>query len=493
MTQDSAIDVQSGLTEERALELLRTAIGTDMPMEIVDVANWRAEATCAERLREGRVFLAGDAAHVVPPNGGFGGNTGIQDAHNLAWKLAAVVKGEAGPALLDTYEAERLPLCELVVQQAYTRYAMRVVPERGTDGVQPPVPDIELEIGGVMRSAAIQREEDDDGALHLAAAALGGRPGTRAPHLVLADGRSTLDLFGSAARRAAPRGRWRRRLGAARGRVARHRCRAVRRELRPLGRRGDAGAPRRRDRLALARAGRPRRDRARGRDGARWSCDGALTACASESRSRTSTRRWRERATIEAVGRMADELGFDSIWCNDHLAIPSARDGAGTEPAYAAAYGEQRGQNIYEPLIVLAYLAAVTRRVLLGTSVYLLALRNPLLAAKQAVSLDRLSDGRLVLGVGVGWLESEFAALGVPYRQRGRRTDEGIAMLKTLCGQDSADFLPKPVQRPHPPLWIGGRSDAAVRRAARVGDAWHPSHLTVDELRGQIPAAARRV
>ena len=102
--------MQSGLTEERALGFLRTAIGTDMPMEIVDVANWRAEANWAERLREGRVFLAGDAAHVVPPNGGFGGNSGIQDALNLAWKLAAVIKGEAGPALLDTYEAERLPL-----------------------------------------------------------------------------------------------------------------------------------------------------------------------------------------------------------------------------------------------------------------------------------------------------------------------------------------------------------------------------------------------
>ena len=194
-----------------------------------------------------------------------------------------------------------------------------------------------------------------------------------------------------------------------------------------------------------------------------------------------------QRTTIEAVARMADELGFDSIWCNDHLAIPSAPDDAGVEPAYAAGYGEQRRQHIYEPLIVLAYLAAVTRRVLLGTSVYLLALRNPLLAAKQVVSLDRLSEGRVVLGVGVGWLEGEFDVLGVPYRQRGRRTDEGIAMLKTLCGQDSADFLPKPVQRPHPPLWIGGRSDAAMRRAARAGDAWHPSHLTVDELRRQIP------
>lgn len=194
-----------------------------------------------------------------------------------------------------------------------------------------------------------------------------------------------------------------------------------------------------------------------------------------------------ERTTIEAVARRADELGYDSVWCNDHLALPSAQGDGAAEPAYAAAYGQQRGQSIYEPLIVLAYLAAVTRRVMLGTSVYLLPLRNPLLAARQAVSLDRLSEGRLVLGVGAGWLESEFAAAGVPYRQRGRRTDEAIAMLKSLCGEDGA-FLPKPVQRPHPPLWIGGRSDAALRRAARAGDAWHPSHLTVDELRRQIPA-----
>jgi 2-polyprenyl-6-methoxyphenol hydroxylase-like FAD-dependent oxidoreductase len=195
VTQDSAIDVQSGLTEERALAFLRTAIGTDLPMEIVDVANWRAEATLAERLQDGRVFLAGDAAHVVPPNGGFGGNTGVQDALNLAWKLAAVVKGEAGPALLDTYEAERLPLSRLMVQQAYTRYATRVVPERGTEGVEPPVPDIDLEIGLVARSPAIL-DEDDDGALHLQPSELDGRPGTRAPHVVLGDGRSTLDLVG---------------------------------------------------------------------------------------------------------------------------------------------------------------------------------------------------------------------------------------------------------------------------------------------------------
>ena len=196
VTLDSAIDVQSGLTTERALSFLRTAIGADVPMELVDVANWQAEATCAERLREGRVFLVGDAAHVVPPNGGFGGNMGILDARNLAWKLAAVVKGEAGPDLLDTYEVERRPVCELTVEQAYTRYATRVVPERGSDDVQPPVADIELEIGLVVRSPAIMSEEPDDGVLHLHPSAAGGRPGTRAPHVVLGDGRSTLDLVG---------------------------------------------------------------------------------------------------------------------------------------------------------------------------------------------------------------------------------------------------------------------------------------------------------
>src|SRR3954466_15994792 len=196
VTQDSAVDVQSGLTRERALEFLRTAIGTDLPMEIVDIAPWQAEANWAERLHAGRVFLVGDAAHVVPPNGGFGGNTGVQDAHNLAWKLAAVVKGDAGPGLLDTYEARRLPLSRLMVQQAYTRYATRVVPERGTEGVEPAVPDIELEIGQVARPAAIRAEGRDDGLRHAHPSALGGRPGSRAPHVTLPDGRSTLDLFG---------------------------------------------------------------------------------------------------------------------------------------------------------------------------------------------------------------------------------------------------------------------------------------------------------
>ncbi|MGH3280383.1 MAG: FAD-dependent monooxygenase, partial [Trebonia sp.] len=113
--------VAEGITEQRALELLRAAIGVpDIPVVIDDIAPWEAVADAAERFQEGRVFLAGDAAHVVPPNGGFGGNTGVQDAHNLAWKLALTLKGVAGPGLPQTYDAERRPVGELTVEQAYT-------------------------------------------------------------------------------------------------------------------------------------------------------------------------------------------------------------------------------------------------------------------------------------------------------------------------------------------------------------------------------------
>jgi probable F420-dependent oxidoreductase len=194
---------------------------------------------------------------------------------------------------------------------------------------------------------------------------------------------------------------------------------------------------------------------------------------------------------IEAVGRRAEELGFDSVWANDHVVIPSAPDGAAREPGYAAAYGQQRGQAVFDPLVTLAFLAGATSRVLLGTSVYLLPLRHPLVTAKQVATLDSLSGGRVVFGVGVGWLEGEFAVLGVSFRERGARSDEAISILKQACGEERGDMLPKPAQRPHPPLWIGGRSDAALRRAARSGDAWHPSHLTLDELRSRGDALRR--
>jgi 2-polyprenyl-6-methoxyphenol hydroxylase-like FAD-dependent oxidoreductase len=196
VTTEEAVNVGADLTEGRAEELLRAAIGADVPMEVLDVAHWQAEANVATSFRSGRVFLAGDAAHVVPPNGGFGGNTGVQDAHNLAWKLAAVVRGEAGEALLDTYDAERRPLGRMTIEQAYTRYAMRVVPERGTDGVAPVIDDLSIEIGTVVRSSAVVSEPGDDGALTVHPGEARGRPGTRAPHVALEDGRSTLDLLG---------------------------------------------------------------------------------------------------------------------------------------------------------------------------------------------------------------------------------------------------------------------------------------------------------
>jgi len=189
-----AKDVAGDISPERCTALVRSAIGADIPIEIEDVAIWKAEAICAESYRRGRVFLAGDAAHVVPPTGGFGGNTGVQDAANLAWKLAMVLKGEADEALLDSYEAERLPVAELTVGQAYTRYMRRVTPEE-MDASTPELRDeMTMELGQFYRSGAIVdgREPDEPACLHPDLTR--GRPGSRVPHAWLGEGRSTLDI-----------------------------------------------------------------------------------------------------------------------------------------------------------------------------------------------------------------------------------------------------------------------------------------------------------
>jgi len=191
-------NVAEGITEQRALELLRAAIGVpDIPVVIENIATWRAEANCADRFADGRVFLAGDAAHVVPPNGGYGGNTGVQDAHNLAWKLALTLAGVAGSGLLDTYDAERRPVGELTVEQAFTRYVTRVAPYLGTEDTQPLVDDFSMEIGYRYNSAAVVLEPGPH-PLHEHPRDAKGRPGSRAPHVFLGrDGTqvSTLDLF----------------------------------------------------------------------------------------------------------------------------------------------------------------------------------------------------------------------------------------------------------------------------------------------------------
>jgi 2-polyprenyl-6-methoxyphenol hydroxylase-like FAD-dependent oxidoreductase len=191
----------SSIDQARALELLRAAIGIpDLPVVIEDLATWRAVADSAERYRDGRVFLAGDAAHVVPPNGGFGGNTGVQDVHNLAWKLGLVIRGLAGAELLHTYDSERRPIGELTVEQAYARYVTRVAPYLGTAGVQELVDDLSMEIGYRYDSPAVIAEPGQTPALHEHPRESRGRPGSRAPHVLLQRDReplSTLDLFGA--------------------------------------------------------------------------------------------------------------------------------------------------------------------------------------------------------------------------------------------------------------------------------------------------------
>jgi 2-polyprenyl-6-methoxyphenol hydroxylase-like FAD-dependent oxidoreductase len=193
-------NVADGITKDRALELLRAAIGIPgMPVAIEDIATWQAVADVAERYGDGRIFLAGDAAHVVPPNGGFGGNTGVHDAHNLAWKLALVLNGTAGPGLLATYDAERRPVGEFTVEQSYARYVTRVAPYLGTADAQPVLDDLYLELGYRYSSSAVIGEPGDDKVPHQHPRDCQGRPGSRAPHLWLhrAGARlSTLDLFG---------------------------------------------------------------------------------------------------------------------------------------------------------------------------------------------------------------------------------------------------------------------------------------------------------
>ncbi len=200
-TRPGALDVTDGLSTQRAADLVRAAIGVpEMPVDVEDVAHWQATADVAERYQDGRVFLVGDAAHALPPNGGYGGNTGIQDAHNLAWKLAMVIRGSAGDELLASYDAERRPVGELTIEQAYTRYARRVTPELATGDLPPLVDDLSMEIGYRYRSPAVLPDTDgtdtSDTAVVDHPRSSGGAPGTRAPHVALRGPASTLDLLG---------------------------------------------------------------------------------------------------------------------------------------------------------------------------------------------------------------------------------------------------------------------------------------------------------
>ena len=181
----------------------------------------------------------------------------------------------------------------------------------------------------------------------------------------------------------------------------------------------------------------------------------------------------------------AEELGYDDIWVSDHLAVP--KDAKYPPTAY-----------IHEPIVTLTWAAAVTKRVGLGTSVLVLPMRRPLVLAKMLSSLDLMSGGRLIIGAAAGWLREEFDALGVPFNERGKRTDETLKMMRACWTEDPVNFdavatggqmvnmraNPRP-NRPIP-IWVGGMSDAALNRAITFGDGWHASGSNTDDLTDRI-------
>ena len=184
---------------------------------------------------------------------------------------------------------------------------------------------------------------------------------------------------------------------------------------------------------------------------------------------------------ITRAARQAEQLGYDNIWVNDHLAVP-------VDAPYPPS------ALFYEPVITLTWAAAATARIGLGTSVLVLPMRHPVHLAKELATLDLLSGGRLVVGAGVGWLAAEFASLGVPFDQRGARTDETIKMLRACWSEDPVTYRASVVAStmtemrtlPQPgrmiPIWIGGKTEAALRRAVALGDGWHGVALAPDEL-----------
>jgi len=196
-----------------------------------------------------------------------------------------------------------------------------------------------------------------------------------------------------------------------------------------------------------------------------------------------------EPSRLVQLATRAEEMGLDSIWVTDHVIIP--RD---MPLIYRS--------DMLDPLAMLPWLAGVTERIALGTSVIVLPYRSPLPVAKLLASVDVISGGRLIVGVAVGWVEREFEALGVPFRERGRRTDEAIELFRTVWTQEYPELdreryrltglqaSPMPLQKPRPPILVGGASDAAMRRAARLGDGWHASGMPPSTFRAGALAVA---
>lgn len=206
-------------------------------------------------------------------------------------------------------------------------------------------------------------------------------------------------------------------------------------------------------------------------------------------------------ASPESIGeaaRRAEAGGFDSVWTSDHVVIPTeiSQQYPGTSSGRFTVKGTR---DFYEPLIVMAYLAGLTERVRIGVSVMVVPHRNPVVTAKQLASLDALSKGRLILGVGVGWMADEFAALdSPPFAERGPATDEYLAIFRKLwTGEpvrhtgkyyqfDEIQSNPKPANPNGIPIWVGGYSRPAYRRVARYGNGWHGIGFTPETIGGPL-------
>lgn len=190
------------------------------------------------------------------------------------------------------------------------------------------------------------------------------------------------------------------------------------------------------------------------------------------------------------VARRAEDRGLDSVWVTDHVIVPEQAN---------VIYRE----DMLDPLAVLPWLAGVTRRVALGTSVVILPYRSPIPVAKLLASVDVLSGGRLIVGAAIGWLEGEFEALGVPFKERASRSDEALELMRALWTQEHPKIQtkrhrvqdvvvsPMPLQKPRPPLYIGGNSEGAFRRVARLGDGWHASSMNQETFRQGADAVRR--
>ena len=209
-------------------------------------------------------------------------------------------------------------------------------------------------------------------------------------------------------------------------------------------------------------------------------------------------------ATREALVTFACEAerhGMASLWVSDHVVFP--RSATGNYPG--GRFPHPPDKPYLEPVAVLAAAAVCTTRARLGSSVFILGHRHPVVMAKMLTTIDTLSEGRLICGVGVGWWEEELELLGAPFHARGRQADEILRAFKALWTEPDPrfegefvrfrdlGFAPKPVQKPHPPIWVGGDSAGAFRRVVTLGDGWHATSKTPAELRealGRLRAAA---